>query len=256
MRICIGWAFLLILVGVGPARGQEASTNFASISGTVTYRQRSALPPQAILRVRLEDVSKADAVAALIAEVMLPTRGRQVPLSFHLPYRPADIVSGHRYHLRASILIGNRVAFTSTRAYPVRADGTDEEIAMQVDPISPSRKTPPLVGTDWKLIELNGQAALEENQKAPSLQLIAAGRKIAGSGGVNRYFGTYTRSGSNLRLKPGGMTLMAGPEAMMQQEDAFIKALQAVTSYRIVGQTLELRKGSQLVARFQAQVTP
>ena len=53
----------------------------ASVSGTVTYRERLALSPEAKLVVELRDVSYADAAAPLIARQTIPDPG-QVPISF------------------------------------------------------------------------------------------------------------------------------------------------------------------------------
>ncbi|MGH9947616.1 MAG: YbaY family lipoprotein, partial [Pyrinomonadaceae bacterium] len=56
------------------------------VSGTVTYRQRSALPSTAVLSVRLLDVSRADAAADIIAEDRIDLAGKQVPISFDIAY--------------------------------------------------------------------------------------------------------------------------------------------------------------------------
>ncbi|MFN2119080.1 MAG: YbaY family lipoprotein, partial [Anaerolineales bacterium] len=47
---------LVLLTGCG-------SSNQATVSGTVTYLQRIALQPDAVVTVRIEDVSKADTMA-------------------------------------------------------------------------------------------------------------------------------------------------------------------------------------------------
>ena len=54
-------------------------------------------------------------------------------------------------------------------------------------------------------------------------------------------------------MKMGGMTMMACPEPLMTQEKNLLDALQAVSNYRIEGDKLELRKGEQLLARFEAR---
>ena len=55
-----------------------------TLNGTLTYRQRIAIPPQTEATVRLVDVSRADAPATVIAETRFKTEGRQVPLPFRL----------------------------------------------------------------------------------------------------------------------------------------------------------------------------
>ncbi|HEX5632928.1 MAG TPA: YbaY family lipoprotein, partial [Gemmatimonadales bacterium] len=55
----------------------------AVLTGSVTYRERMALPAGAVVRVELRDVSRADASAALVAsQEIRPTS--QVPIPFEL----------------------------------------------------------------------------------------------------------------------------------------------------------------------------
>ena len=105
-----------------PVVGNAAS--FLLITGTVAYRERIALPPNAVLRVSLEDVSRMDVAAKVIAEVNTLTDGKQVPLSFAIPYRRADVVAGHRYQVRAKIIVNGQARYNSTTAYPVLTSGT------------------------------------------------------------------------------------------------------------------------------------
>ena len=84
------------------------------------------------------------------------------------------------------------------------------------------------------------------------LELSAEGRKLAGTSGCNRLFGGYELGGDRLRFGAIGSTRMACEEALMKQEQALEAALQATTSYRLDGSTLELRDGERLLARFAA----
>src|SRR5262245_8929607 len=105
---------------------------FGTISGTVSYLQRSALPANATIRVRLEDVSRQDIGARTIAEVSFPSAGRQVPFPFLLPYHKANIVERNRYQVRAAILLNNSLLFTSTQATPVLNANAPAEVAILV----------------------------------------------------------------------------------------------------------------------------
>ena len=83
------------------------------------------------------------------------------------------------------------------------------------------------------------------------MRFDAAGGRLSGSGGCNRITGSYQLDGDRLTFGPIASTRMACPEAM-DQEQAFLKALAAVRSYRIPGGTLELLDGSNVVARLRA----
>ena len=69
---------------VVPATGTGTATS--KVTGSVTYRERIALPPSAVVTVKLVDVSLADAPSVLIAEQVIRTEGRQVPFEFALDY--------------------------------------------------------------------------------------------------------------------------------------------------------------------------
>lgn len=113
----LGW--LLLLSGcasthVVPAGGGSGVA--AQVTGTATYRERVALPPAAIMTVRLVDVSLADAPSPVLAEQTIPTAGRQVPLPFALAYDPAAIQPAHSYAVQVRIeLDGQLLWITDTR---------------------------------------------------------------------------------------------------------------------------------------------
>jgi len=73
--------------GVVPTGGGAG----AAVSGTVAYRERIALPPTAVIKVQLVDVSRADAPAVVVGEQLIEAGGRQVPFAFKIPYDPARI---------------------------------------------------------------------------------------------------------------------------------------------------------------------
>ena len=112
----------LIVAGCGAYHGTPPSR--AAVTGSVTYRERSALPPDAVVRVELSDVSRQDAAATPVAQVWLLTpAGRQVPLPFELRYDSKAIDSTHGYAVRATIESGGRPIFTTTTASRVIARG-------------------------------------------------------------------------------------------------------------------------------------
>ncbi len=111
----------------GPIRTQDNV-----ISGTVTYRQRIALPQSAILTVALLDVSRADASASVVAEQRFPTAGRQVPISFDMAYEPGRIQERNRYVVRAEIRDGDRLLFTTDTNYPVITQGNPRTVEMNL----------------------------------------------------------------------------------------------------------------------------
>lgn len=103
---------------------QSARAEAASIDGRVSYLPRIALPPDAVVRVRLEDVSRSDAASTVLAEQVVRTEGRQVPVPFELKYDRSWIDPRGRYVIRAEIRDASGVLLWATdTAVPVLTHG-------------------------------------------------------------------------------------------------------------------------------------
>ena len=78
--------------------------------------------------------------------------------------------------------------------------------------------------------------------------------QIAGTGGCNQYFASYTVDGGNLTIGQAGSTMMAcEPVEIMEQEAAFLAVLGSVASWHVEGEELHLiNAAGQTVALFQA----
>jgi putative lipoprotein len=98
-----------------------------SVTGSVTYRERIALPPDARVEVKLLDVSLQDVVAKTIAEQTIEVT-HQVPIPFELVYDPAQIREGLSYSVRATIYRGDKMMFTTDRHYGVLTRGAGHHV--------------------------------------------------------------------------------------------------------------------------------
>lgn len=105
------------------------------ISGTVTYRQRIALPADARVVVTLEDVSRADALATVLAEQTIETAGRNVPIPYRLIYDHNTIDARHRYVVRAKIFQADRLIWTSRSVHPVMPLENPDDLVITVEPV-------------------------------------------------------------------------------------------------------------------------
>jgi len=115
-------------------------TMTGNVTGTVTYRHRMALPPDAVVDVSLQDTTLADAPARIVGQTTIATRGAQVPIPFRIDYDPAAIDPSHRYAVRASITVDGRILFTSPTAYPVLTGGAGNDAEIEVYMIMPAGK--------------------------------------------------------------------------------------------------------------------
>jgi putative lipoprotein len=235
---------LFCSTGICLAQGTANPTPTAPmITGTVTYLVRMALPADAAIDIRLEDVSRADAPATVVAENIFGAAGKQVPIPFQLPYSAKDIQPNHRYHVRARITLEGKLLFTTTHAYPVITGGAPTNVSLVLQqagnaPLASkvgvdAGKAGPqgLRGTYWTLTELNGQQpAPPTGSNVAGLMLDEAQDRYSGSTGCNRISGAFELDGNALHFKAGAMTMMACPEPLMQQEQRFAAALQSVTN--------------------------
>ncbi|MBA3725559.1 MAG: YbaY family lipoprotein [Armatimonadetes bacterium] len=139
----------------GGFAGVELSQS--AVTGTATYRERIAMPPNAELTVRLEDVPRAGAPAELIAESKTRFGDKQVPIPFTLPYDAARILPGRRYAIRATIGVDGQMKFTSTRSYPVLTNGAPNRVEMLMEMVRPGGEAG-FVDKVWRVSESLGVA--------------------------------------------------------------------------------------------------
>jgi heat shock protein HslJ len=95
---------------------------------------------------------------------------------------------------------------------------------------------------------LKGEPAQEGVEGPPSLLLKSEGKLAQGSGGCNRFTGSYELEGDSLKFGPIASTRMFCEE-VMDQEQAYLQVLTETTGYKVSGNSLELYKGDELLAR-------
>lgn len=239
-------AGVLTMLGCADAGADEALT----LSGTVSYRERIALPPDAALTVTIEDVSLADAPAVVLGQTTIALNGQQPPIGFSIFYPRSAVNAGAVYAARARISTGERLLFTTTERNqvdllnPAPVELIVNQVAAAEDTPSVPAELPDdvsLTDTYWKLVEVQGQpVAVTDGAREPNIVLHGQDDRVAGSGGVNRLMGGYTLQGDSLTFSQMASTMMAGPPEAMAQEQAILAALQAVRAYRIAGDSLTL----------------
>lgn len=113
---------LLVLLMSSAVVAQE-TPRFQTLTGTVSYLPRIALPDDAEIVVELADISLADAAAKVIASQRITANGRQVPFAYALTYETASITDSGRYAVNARIYVGGVLAWTSDTVTPVITNG-------------------------------------------------------------------------------------------------------------------------------------
>jgi putative lipoprotein len=108
---------LVLLLAPGLANAQSAA-----VSGSVTYRDRVALPANAVVTVQIARIVPGRA-SEVIAEQRIPTNGAQPPFRFSVPYDPTRIDQAANYTVQANITVGNQLRFSSAALAPVITRG-------------------------------------------------------------------------------------------------------------------------------------
>lgn len=96
----------------------------------------------------------------------------------------------------------------------------------------------PIEGPVWWLTRLNDQPVAPggEPQRDAQVAFDRSSGRVSGSGGCNRISGTFTRTGSALRIGQLASTRMACVDpARSDTEAQFVQALQTTASYRLAG---------------------
>ena len=116
--------------------------------------------------------------------------------------------------------------------------------------VAPSPVPDPLAGTDWEVANYNnGRGALVSLLVDSRIALdFGTDGQVSGNAGCNNYFASYRVNGNNITIdQPGSTSLFcAEPEGVMDQEAEFLEALQTAVTFRITGDTLEIRSAEQI----------
>lgn len=101
------------------------------VTGEVRFAQGVPVPASGELRVVLQDVSRADAPAGLLGEVVLtPPFGN--PADFRIAYDAAKIDERNTYAVRATLRDGDRLLQTTDTVVPVITRGSPQKATLQM----------------------------------------------------------------------------------------------------------------------------
>jgi len=93
-----------------------------------------------------------------------------------------------------------------------------------------SEKQEALTGSQWFVQEIAGEPVLEKRDITITFDEEGS---VYGSSSCNRYSGSWESSGNQLMFSTLASTRMACPEALMRQENRFLKLLGGVRQYQV-----------------------
>lgn len=117
---------------------------------------------------------------------------------------------------------------------PVAANAASDPTSLPAylavaDHLMANDKTP-LLGREWQIEDIAGAGVIDRSHA--TLRFLPDGR-LAGSASCNRILGSYESEGQQLTIKQVGATMIACPEALMNQERKLLDLLPRVQSYAI-----------------------
>lgn len=238
-----------------------------TVTGTIVFPEALPSGPPATIYVRIEDVSRADAPATVLAGVTLealtipPTPGQEV--TFTIPVESYD--PRMRYSVRVHIDRDGdgRVSggdLVSTAHHPVLTQGGGTKVTVPVSEVAAQPTSapmdagiPPVV---WQLVgfmETDGAPVEIADPSRYTLQFLPAGR-VAARVDCNQGSGGYTAADGVLTLTPMAVTLkLCFGES---QAAPFQRLLAKATSYRFDPEEgFLLLRGDAGVLRLQPALT-
>jgi heat shock protein HslJ len=100
-------------------------------------------------------------------------------------------------------------------------------------------EAPDLDGTEWGLIEMNGEAIQEDVE----ITIAFSEGQISGQSACNRYFAGYTQEGTALTFDQAGSSNMFC-EGLMDLEGDYLQTLSEVKSFELKDDIMTLKNES------------
>ena len=216
--------------GTDAAEGASMSTQDTTIVAELFYRERIALPPGAVAVATLEIAGSGTVVAETRDEIA----DRSVPVSVTLDVDQSQLPQDAGLVFRGSIEVDGAPIWNSE---PLPVDLTAETIdlgsvmLMAVEELDTSAVNTPeassLAGT-WVVEDIGGGGIIDDSR----VTLDFSEQRVAGRATCNSYQGTWSLEDGQLSIVDVAVTMMACPEALMNQERRFIDALNSADGVR------------------------
>ncbi|EHH69153.1 META domain-containing protein [Gluconobacter morbifer] len=221
-------ALVLLAGGLIAAPGAWADT-VKILHGSVSYRERMALPPGAVLSVRLEEVRPNGETESVLAESSAPI-ARAIPIPYTLTYHAPPAAGA--YNLQAQIVVDGKILFQNTDRHPLSQPDILVHRVSSTVPEAPYGA--------WRIQSLGGHS-FQTLADGPGLTLQKDGT-VYGTDGCNRLMGRFRLQGKQLTFLPFAMTRKACSPALMKQEQEINTVLSKVNQW-------SLEKNRELVLR-------
>ena len=208
--------------GAEPAPGAPMSTQSIAIVAELFYRERIALPPGAVAVAALEIAGSGNVVAETRDELA----DRSVPIPVKLELDRLQLPQDVGLVFRGSIEVDG---VTAWRSEPQPVDLTSA--AIELGPVL-LRSVDPLVASlqagTWVVEDILGGGIIDNSR----VTLDFREQDVGGRASCNSYQGSWSLEDGRLSIANVAVTMMACPEALMNQEQRFLDALASADGVR------------------------
>lgn len=225
---------------------------------SVIYLDRRMLPPGAVLNVTLEDVSLADAPSVTLSTESMDIAGAP-PYPVTLNYDANKVQANHRYSVRATVKVDDKLIMTSTSTMDPFATDAKQPLEVKLDRVAPPQNVAPqanqptLAGPQWQLVTLSGQAVKPgAGGDSAFIQFDATTNSVNGFAGCNNFHGTLeAQTATTLTVGQAASTRKMCMEGM-ELEQAFLASLPEFANYSINNNILSVKnKNADIIATFK-----
>jgi uncharacterized lipoprotein YbaY len=114
----------------------NARADQAFVTGTVVVETGDPLPPNAVVYVRLLDVTRADAASSVLGEQVIVRPGTS-PVPFAVGYAPAEVEARAVYAIHADVAAGDgTILYRSSNSVGViTGNNPDQGVVVEVEPV-------------------------------------------------------------------------------------------------------------------------
>lgn len=106
-----------------------------------------------------------------------------------------------------------------------------------------AQEGPPKIAPDsfWEVVAIDGKIIGDDAKvRKPNMKFVHGNTEVSGFTGCNRFFGAVVEDKQGFRFNHPGMTQMACLDKLAELESKFMKALNEITSRRMVDSGMEL----------------
>jgi putative lipoprotein len=197
------------------------STESYAVSAELSYRERIALPPNAVALAELRIAGSPEVIAAS----RQPLEGAGVPVAVTLNVERARVPADAGVAFHGGIEVDG-VRRWSSEAQPVALTGAavDVGVVMLFAVESPTPES--LQGGTWVVEDIAGGGVIDDSR----VTLVFEADGVGGQASCNSYRARWTLEDGRLSIADPAVTMMACPEALMNQERRFLEALASADS--------------------------